>query len=328
MAATSPAREQRVLAGGLASSRLVLGTMTFGSQVDQAGVDEMVAMSLEAGITHFDTANVYNRGASEEMLGRALRGRREEVAIATKVRNKMDDAPDGGGLGAPAIRRAIDESLARLGTDHVELYYLHQPDRSVPIEETLEAMASLEKAGKIGHVGFSNYAAWQVASMIDLCRREGWAEPRIGQQLYNPISRGLEEEYAEFAATRGVSTLVYNPLAGGMLTGKHRGKVEPPPGRFAANANYRERYWTGVQMAATERLGEIAEAAGLSLIELTFRWLLAQPVVDGVILGASSPEQLRANLKAADGPPLDAASASAVDDVWANVRGTFPRYNR
>lgn len=328
MAATKAAREARELAGGLWSSRLVLGTMTFGSQVDQAGADEMVAMALEAGITHFDTANVYNHGVAEQLLGHALKGRREEVVIATKVRNKMDDAPDGGGLTAAAIRRAIEESLARLGTDHVELYYLHQPDRSVPIEETLEAMAALVRQGKVGHVGFSNYAAWQVACMLELCRRENWAQPRIGQQLYNPISRGLEEEYAEFAASCGVSTLVYNPLAGGMLTGKHRGKSEPPPGRFAANANYRERYWTGVQMKATERLGEIAAAAGLSLIELTLRWLLAQPVVDGVILGASSPEQLRTNLAAADGPPLDQATTSAVDDVWADVRGTFPRYNR
>ncbi|MHB1974378.1 MAG: aldo/keto reductase [Acidimicrobiales bacterium] len=321
--------DRRDLGGtGLVSSRIVLGTMTFGSQVDQAGADAMVAAALEAGVDHFDTANVYNHGAAEAMLARALGSHRSDVSIATKVRNRMDDAPDGAGLGAAAIRRAIDESLARLGTDHVDLYYLHSPDRSVPVADTLGAMSELVEVGKVRHVGFSNYAAWQVVEMLHLSGDRGWPPPRIGQQLYNPISRGLEEEYTELSATYGLATLVYNPLAGGLLTGKHRGAVSPPPGRFSASPNYRDRYWSQAQADAVGRLIAVSESAGLSLVELSLRWLLAQPVVDGVILGASSLEQLRVDLAAAGGPAPDEATCAAMDGVWRELRGPFPRYNR
>lgn len=321
--------ERRDLAStGLVSSRLVLGTMTFGSQVDQTGANEMVGLALEAGIDHFDTANAYNHGASEKMLKTALGRRRDEVSIATKVFNKMGDGPDEAGLGKAAVRRAIDESLARLGTDHVELYYLHQPDARVPIEETLAVMSELVAAGKVRHLGVSNYAAWQVASMIERARSNRWPEPRIGQQLYNPISRGLEEEYAGFAADYGVATLVYNPLAGGLLTGKHRNLGQVAPGRFSDNETYRARYWSQPQLTAARRLGEVAASSGLSPVGLCLRWLLARPLVDGVILGASSPEQLRANLVAAEGPPLAPELVAVMDEVWAGVRGAFPRYNR
>src|SRR5664280_1244523 len=141
---------------GLVSSRLVLGTMTFGSQVDQRSANDMVAISLEAGINHFDTANAYNAGESERMLGRALGRRRNEVLVATKVFNPMGAGPDDRGLSAPAMRKAIDASLSRLGTDYVDLYYLHQPDHSVPLEETLEAMSDLVQVGKVRHVAASN----------------------------------------------------------------------------------------------------------------------------------------------------------------------------
>jgi aryl-alcohol dehydrogenase-like predicted oxidoreductase len=321
--------ERRDLGGtGLVSSQLVLGTMTFGSQVDQAGAVEMVNIALEAGIDHFDTANAYNHGAAEQMLAKALGSRRDEVTIATKVRNRMDDSPDGGGLGAPAIRRAIDDSLRRLDTDRVDLYYLHQPDWDVPIDETLGAMRELVEAGKVRQVGFSNYAAWQVATMLEGAPRHGWPETRIGQQLYNPISRGLEEEYAAFAESYKVATLVYNPLAGGLLTGKHRSRQQPSEGRFAESENYRDRYWSEAQMGAVDLLAAIAENQGMSLIALSLRWLLARPIVDGIILGASNTEQLRANLAAADGPPPDDDACHAMDEVWAQLRGGFPRYNR
>ena len=302
--------------------------MTFGSQVDQAGAEEMVKAALDSGIDHFDTANSYNHGAAESMLGKALAGQRDRVTIATKVFNRMDDAEDGAGLSPAAIRRAIDDSLDRLGTDHVDLYYLHQPDHTVPVEETLAAMAELVAAGKVRHVGFSNYASWQAAAMIERAKQHGWPEPRIGQQLYNPISRGLEEEYAAFAVEYGVATLVYNPLAGGLLTGKHRGLDKPAPGRFATSGVYRGRYWSPPQLAAANRLGEVAAQAGLSPVELTLRWLLSRPLVDGIVLGASSAEQLRANLAAADGPALDEATTAALDAVWQELRGLFPRYNR
>ncbi len=321
--------EQRDLGGtGLKSSRLILGTMTFGSQVDQQEANAMVDAALEAGINHFDTANVYNDGAAEAMLGRALGKRRGKVIVATKVRGRFAEGPDGIGLSRAAILRAIDGSLERLGTDYVDLYYLHQPDRSVRIEETLATLGELVAAGKVRQVGFSNYSAWQVADMLHLARANGWPELRVGQQLYNPISRGLDEDYAEFAVSHKVSTVIYNPLAGGLLTGKHRGRSEPLPGRFQNSENYRARYWSPILMTAVERAAAIADRASCSLVELTFAWLLEQPVADGVILGASSLAQLQTNLAAAAKPAPSLETLQALDELWAEVRGPFPRYSR
>jgi len=312
---------------GLTSSRLVLGTMTFGSQVDETDSAQMVARALDAGINHIDTANSYNDGRSEEIVGRALGSRRDEVLLATKVFNRFGSGPDEQGLSAPAVRRAIDDSLRRLGTDYVDIYYLHQPDWSVPIEETLAAMAELVTAGKVRHVGVSNYAAWQICEIRNLAERNGWPPVVVSQQMYNLIARSLEDEYAAFSEHVGLADIVYNPLAGGLLTGKHRYDQAPGAGRFA-NENYRDRYWTEGQFAAVERLREVADAAGLSLIELSLRWLLSRPLVDAVLVGASSLGQLESNLAAADGPPLDEATMEACDKVWRELRGPIPRYNR
>ncbi len=329
MRSSSSAVERRDLGGtGLVSSRLVLGTMTFGSQVDQAGANAMVDAALDSGIDHFDTANVYNGGAAEEMLGRALGRRRSRAVVATKVRNTVHGGRDGSGLGRAAIRAALEGSLRRLQTDYVDLYYLHAPDRDVLVEETLATMAELVAQGMVRHVGFSNYAAWQVADMGWLAAANGWPAPRIGQQLYNAISRALEEEYAEFAATHGVATLAYNPLAGGLLTAKHRGATEPPIGRFASSERYRRRYWSREQAGAVEELAVVAGGAGLSPVELAFGWLLAQPVVDAIVLGASSLEQLQVDVAACDRGPVGEEVLRAVDGVWSQLRGAFPRYNR
>lgn len=313
---------------GLVSSKVILGTMTFGSQVDQAGARAMVDAAIEAGVNHFDTANSYNGGLAEEMLAEALGPRREDVIVATKVCNRFADGPDGAGLHRAGILAAIDGSLRRLRTDYVDLYYLHRPDRSAPIEETLDTMADLVKAGKVRHVGFSNYSAWQVADMLNWSRTHGRSEARIGQQLYNPLSRALDEDYAELAATHDLATVVYNPLAGGLLTGKHRGHAEPSAGRFQDNPVYRDRYWRPSLMAAVDSLAEIAASAGSTLLELTFSWLCSRPLVDGVIVGASNLDQLRANLNAAGhGAPSDEVTQQ-MDALWGELRGPFPRYSR
>ncbi|HEU5042579.1 MAG TPA: aldo/keto reductase [Nocardioidaceae bacterium] len=312
---------------GLTSSRLVLGTMTFGSQVDEAAATEMVARALDAGINHLDTANSYNAGVSEEIVGRVLGSRRDEVMLASKVFNRFGPGPDEQGLSGPAVRKAIDASLRRLGTDHVDIYYLHQPDWTVPIEETLAVMAELVEAGKVRHVGVSNYAAWQICEIRNLVERNGWPPVVISQQMYNLLARSLEDEYAAFSEQAGLADIVYNPLAGGLLTGKHQYGEAPSTGRFTQES-YRDRYWTKGQFEAVSRLGEVAAGAGLSLIELSLRWLLSRPVVDAVLLGASSLEQLEANLAAAEGPTLDEATLAACDEVWRELRGPIPRYNR
>jgi len=313
---------------GLVSSRLVLGTMTFGSQVDQETATAMVERSMAAGINHFDTANAYNLGVSESMLGRALGSRRDEVLVATKVFNPMGDGPDDRGLSPAAVRKAIDASLRRLGTDYVDLYYLHQPDYTVPLEETLGAMADLVAAGKVRHVAGSNYAAWQLCQMANLSAVRGMPPVRVSQLMYNLISRGVEDEYVAFSQDLGLSTIVYNPLAGGLLTGKHQPKAAVAEGSRFTKAEYRSRYWSAPQFSAVDQLRAVAERAGWSLVELSLRWLLARPPVDAVLIGASGIAQLEANIAAADGPTPDQETMAACDEVWQELRGPVPHYNR
>jgi aryl-alcohol dehydrogenase-like predicted oxidoreductase len=307
----------------------VFGTMTFGTQTSEEESRRMVQMCRDAGVKMFDTANMYGEGLSEEILGRAVAPFRDEILIATKVGNRHDLSDDLPQLTPDHIRDEVELSLRRLGTDHIDLYYMHMPDQVTPIEETLGAFQELVDAGKIRAVGHSNYAAWQVMEMIHLAEREGWTRVTYGQPMYNLVARRMEEEYAAFSTRYGVGNIVFNPLAGGLLTGKHALDKAPEPGtRFDTRASYTKRYWTPMHFTAVDRLKEIAADAGMSLIELSLRWLDAQPHVEAVLLGASKVEHLEANLAALQGPPPDAETLVRVDAVWADLRGAAPRYNR
>lgn len=310
-------------------SRLSFGTMTFGSQTDAATAGRMVDRCLEAGINFFDTANVYNQGQSETILGKALAGRRQKVVLASKVRGKMESAPEETGLSRAAIRQAIDSSLERLGTDYVDIYYLHQPDYAVPIEETLAAMDELVRAGKVRYPAVSNYAAWQVCEIHSISARQGYKPPCVSQPMYNLLARGIEDEYLPFCKRYGVAVVPYNPLAGGLLTGKHSRQRAPLAGtRFDKNPMYLDRYWHEDYFAAVEELQALARESGRTLVELSFQWLLSQPGVDSIILGASRPEQLEENLRASDGTRLDEPTLARCDAVWKRLRGITPKYNR
>jgi aryl-alcohol dehydrogenase-like predicted oxidoreductase len=314
---------------GLKVSRLCFGTMTFGAQTGEATAHRIMDCCLDAGINFFDTANVYSRGAAETIVGKWLKDRRDKVILATKVRGRMGEAPDEEGLSRPAMRKAIDASLARLGTDYVDLYYLHQPDYSTPIEETLETMEELVRAGKVRFPAISNYAAWQIAEILWICEKRGYHPYFISQSMYNLIARGIEDEYLPFCQRFGVAVVPYNPLAGGLLTGKHSQQSGPAPGtRFDGNKMYQDRYWLDDDFAAVEELRSIAREAGKSLVELALQWLLTQPVVDSIILGASRLEQLQENLKAAEGPRLGKSVLERCDAVWKRLRGITPKYNR
>jgi aryl-alcohol dehydrogenase-like predicted oxidoreductase len=302
--------------------------MTFGSQVDQPTATQMVHRALDAGVNHIDTANAYNLGASEEIVAQALGSLRKEVILATKVFNPMSESPMDRGLSAAAIHKAIDDSLRRLRTDYVDLYYLHQPDWTVPVEESLGAMNDLVAAGKVRHIAVSNYAAWQIADIGRISDRHGWQPVHVSQVMYNLISRHLDEEYAAFAATYNLTNIVYNPLAGGLLTGKHRMTDTPRPGTRFTTQMYLDRYWNARQFDAVEQLDKIAGEAGMSLVELSYRWLLAQEAVDAVLVGASSPDQLEANLSASSVPVLSADVLAQCDEVWKILRGPVSRYNR
>jgi aryl-alcohol dehydrogenase-like predicted oxidoreductase len=314
---------------GLRVSRLSLGTMTLGAQADEATALRMVDYSLEVGINFIDTANVYNRGVSETILGKALKGRRDKVILASKVSLKMGDAPDEQGLARAAVHKAIDSSLERLGTDYLDVYYLHQPDYATPIEETLEAVDELVRAGKVRFPATSNYAAWQIAETICICEKRGYEPFRISQPMYNLLARGIDEEFLPFCKRFNVAVVPYNPLAGGLLTGKHSRQAGPPPGtRFHGNKLYQDRYWQADHFAAVEDLRAIAQEAGKTLVELSLQWLLTQSAVDSIILGASRLDQLQENVKAAEGAPLDESILARCDEVWKRLRGVTPKYSR
>lgn len=311
--------------------RLVLGTMTFGDTADLDTAREMVQVALDAGVTAIDTANGYAGGRSEEILGEVLRGRFDDVSVATKVGIYAGDAGGHPLLSREGIRPSLEASLRRLGTDRVDLLYLHQPDRSVPLDETASALAELVDEGLVGALGVSNYAAWQVADVEAACDRAGAPRPVVAQQLYNLVARRIEQEYAEFATTHGLATVVYNPLGGGLLTGRHRFDEAPSEGRFGSSAlsqMYRDRYWNRALFDAVEALDGIARQAGLGLPELALRWLLSQDVVTAVLLGGSKPDQLRANLAVADRGPLPADVLDACAEVGRTLDGPMPAYNR
>lgn len=313
---------------GLNVSRVCFGTMTFGGQTDEAGAARMVATCLDRGVNFFDTANAYTGGASETMLGRVLGARRRDVVLASKVGNRVGDAPDQQGLSRAAIFRAIDASLQRLGTDYLDLYYLHLPDRKTPIEESLEALDSLVKQGKVRYPATSNYAAWQMAEMLALCKSHNWAAPHIAQPMYNLLARAIEQEYLEMSARFGVSNIVYNPLAGGLLTGKQQREAPLSGTRFDKNEMYLARYWHDEQFEAVERLQTAAKEKGRSLISVSLNWLLHHTSIDCVILGASKPEHLEQNLDALQEGPLSADLLATADQVWKRLRGSTPQYNR
>ena len=306
-----------------------MGTMTFGLQTDLASARRMVDRCWDAGVTVFDTANVYNQGASEEFLGKALGSRRKDAVVASKVCGVMGQGPDDGGLSPSAVRRAIDGSLSRLTTDYLDIYYLHQPDYKTPIEETLAVMDSLRREGKIRYLATSNYSAWQLCEILWLSEKNAWQPPWISQPRYNLLARSIEEEFLSFTARFGVSVACYNPLAGGLLTGKQSFQKGPAAGtRFDRNPAYLKRFWRPEYFEAVEKLKPIAQKAGTTLVGLALRWLTQQQAVDSIIIGASTFEQLEENLLAAEGSALDSEVIEACDQVWQALRGPAPKYNR
>ncbi|MEU6351888.1 aldo/keto reductase [Streptomyces sp. NPDC047072] len=312
-------------------SRLVLGTMTFGDTVDRDGAAAMLDAALDAGITGVDTANGYAGGESERLLGELLPGRRDRIVLATKAGIPHPDQGENAPLSPAGLRAALDGSLKRLGTDHIDLFYLHQPDRATPLAETLATVAELVDEGKIGALGVSNYAAWQISELVRTADEVGAPRPVVAQQLHNLLARRIEEEYVEYAAVSGLRTMVYNPLGGGLLTGRHHFADTPDEGRFGTSRlaeMYRQRYWDERLFTAVRQLTAVAEQSGLPLTELALRWLLDRPSTDALLLGGSKTSHLLANIAAAAAGPLPADVTAACDEIGAGLRGPMPAYNR
>jgi aryl-alcohol dehydrogenase-like predicted oxidoreductase len=313
----------------LTVSRACFGVMTFGSQTDEPTAQRMIDTCIAHQINFFDTANVYNHGAAETMLGKILKGRRDKVVLASKVRGKMGDAPDESGLSRSAILKAIDQSLQRLQTDYLDIYYLHLPDYDIPIEETLAAMDEVVRAGKVRYPASSNYAAWQVVQMLSISERNRYVPPLISQPMYNLLARGIEQEYVPMCKQFGVSMVVYNPLAGGLLTGKQHRERPLPGTRFDNNKMYQDRYWHPQFFDAVDELSAAAAKEGRTLIDLALSWLLDHTATDCVILGASKQEHLEQNLAAVEkSRPLSPSLLAVCDSVWEKLRGVTPKYNR
>ncbi|MFG2616658.1 aldo/keto reductase [Streptomyces sp. NPDC048507] len=303
---------------GLQVSAVGLGCNNFGGRLDAAGTRAVVDAALDAGITLLDTADIYGgSGGSESHLGQALKGRRDQVVLATKFGYDgvdMGYGPAAGSRGGRGyIRRAVEESLRRLDTDHIDLYQLHSPDPATPIAETLAALTELVTEGKIRYLGHSNFSGWQLAEAAHVARDTGAVPFVSAQNEWSLLQRSAERELVPAAVHYGVGVLPYFPLANGLLTGKIRRGAPVPAG---SRLEGRDAYLTEERLDTVEALAVIAEKHGRTLLELAIGWLSAQPGCASVIAGATSAEQVRANAAVADRPlepellaEIDAAAA-------------------
>lgn len=313
---------------GLAVSRLCLGTMTFGGQTDASEAGRIIDAAVERGVNFFDTANIYTGGESERILGKALQGRRDRLVVATKAGGPTFHGPNGSGLGRVNILRSLEESLKRLGTDYVDLFYLHFPDHNTPAEELVETMTDLVRSGKVRYWGVSNFAAWQLCELVCLAKAAGGVAPAVTQSVYNPITRGIEDELLPLLRARSIGLTVFNPLAGGLLTGKHCREKAAEGSRMANDRGYALRYWNERNFDAVDTLSAAAGELGISLVELCFRWHLGNPCVDAVISGVSSLAQFEENAGYFDTEPLPAETLAACDAAWAGICGNWFNYHR
>ncbi|HEY8746098.1 MAG TPA: aldo/keto reductase, partial [Chloroflexota bacterium] len=301
---------------GLKVSEICLGTMTFGNQADEQVSKAIVKRALDAGVNFFDTANVYNAGVSEEFTGRALQGVRRDIVLATKLHGRVGPGPNDGGQSRKHIMDAIEQSLRRLGTDYIDLYQVHRFDPDTPLDETLGTLDDLVRSGKVRYIGASNYAAWQLCTALWNSDKLHLARYDCVQPRYNLISRAIEVELLPLCQAQGVGVIVYNPLAGGMLTGKHQRQAPPTTGtRFDMNPMYRNRYWQERVFDAVDRFREIAAGTGHSMAQVALAWSLANPVMTSAILGASRVEQLDETLPAVD-IVLSSEQLQQLQDLW------------
>jgi aryl-alcohol dehydrogenase (NADP+) len=295
---------------GLQVSELCLGTMTFGLQCDETTSAAIMDRAAEGGITFLDTADVYPLGGglptvgrTEEIVGDWLRGKRDKFVVATKCSGRTGPAAWEQGNSRKHVLAAVEGSLRRLGTDYIDLYQLHGPDPRTPIEETLGVLDDLVHSGKVRYVGCSNFLAYKVARALGRSEARGLVRFDSVQPRYNLLFRQIERELLPLCAEEGLGVIPYNPIAGGLLSGKHNASGPPTEGgRFTlgnAAGNYQDRYWHDREFATVEELRKIAEREGVPLVTLSVAWVLAHPAVTAPIIGASRPDQLDASLAAA-----------------------------
>ncbi|MBO0780277.1 MAG: aldo/keto reductase [Ktedonobacteraceae bacterium] len=311
---------------GLKVSEICLGTMTFGNQCDEPTSHAIMDRALDHGVTFFDTADAYplggtleTAGRTEEYIGNWLKGRREQIVLATKFFGQMGSGPNDQGGSRKHIMQAVEASLRRLRTDYIDLYQMHFPDAETPLDETLRALDDLVHSGKVRYIGCSNYPAWLLCKALWTSDRLGLARFDSVQPRYNLLFRMIEAELLPLAQDQSIGVICYNPLAGGVLTGRYRAGQELEQGtRFSlqnAGKLYRDRYWQEPHLQAVEQLKKLCDERGVPVIQVALAWVLAQPAITSAIVGASKAEQLDQSLPAVD-LALDEQLLATCDAIW------------
>lgn len=307
--------------------KLVLGTMTFGESVFAPQVKVFINTFLNAGYDELDTAYVYNEGNCERLLGKVLPGLNSPLKIATKVNPRIS-----GKLDADAAYKQVSESLERMKLDSVGTVFLHFPDPATPVENVLGAMADLHDQGKYKELGLSNFPAWMVADVWHICDKHGWVKPTVFEGVYNPLTRRAETELNACLNNFGMRFYAYNPMCGGLLTGRY-GKFEETPadGRFTHRPNYQGRYWKKSFFDAVNVIKMSAEQHGIGPVEATYRWLAYHSMLNGdrgdaILIGASKLSHLKQNLEAVKAGPLPMDVVEAFEAAWQITKGDSPEY--
>lgn len=307
--------------------KLILGTMTFGESVFNPQAGEFINAFLDAGYEELDTAYVYNDGTCERLLGEVLPGLGRPYKIATKVNPRISGRLDG-----DAAYKQVNESLERMNLPSVDTVYLHFPDPKTPVESVLEAMADLHSQGKFKELGLSNFPAWMVTDVWHICDSRGWVKPTVFQGIYNPLTRKAETELNACLNHFGMRFYAYNPLAGGLLTGRY-GHYEDAPtdGRFTHRPNYQGRYWKKSFFEAVDLIRKAGEKYGINTIEATYRWLAFHSMLDGsrgdaILIGASKLGHLQQNMDTLKAGSLPEEMVEAFNQAWAITKADSPEY--
>lgn len=308
-------------------ANLILGTMTFGESVFKPEVGEFINAFLEAGYDELDTAYVYNEGNCERLLGEVLPGLNRPFKIATKVNPRIS-----GKLDADAAYKQVGESLVRMKLKSVDTVFLHFPDPATPAESVLGAMADLHDQGKYKELGLSNFPAWMVADVWHICDKHGWIKPTVFEGVYNPLTRRAETELNACLDAFGMRFYAYNPMCGGLLTGRYGAFTDAPTdGRFTHRPNYQGRYWKKSFFDAVNVIKLAAEKQGISSIEATYRWLAYHSMLNGdrgdaILIGASKLSHLQQNMEAVKAGSLPESIIDAFEKAWTITKGDSPEY--
>lgn len=316
---------------GLMVSQVCLGTMTFGDQLAERDAVEAVSFAVDQGVNFVDTADIYFRGScgtSEQVLGKAIRPYRDKIVLATKCGGAMSGNINDKGLGRRHVISAVEGSLRRMGTDYVDLLYYHFPDPNTDTESLIFTANELIQAGKIRYYGLSNFPAWQTCELYLAAKAMNLVPPVVTESVYNLLTRGVEDEMIPMLKKHPMAMVVYNPLAGGLLTGKHKRNAPAPDSRFAREKGYADRYFQENNLEAVDKLQEIARESGYSMIEMSLKWLLETGSVTSVILGFSRLEQLRQNLELLDKKSESPLPLEKIDLVWKELLGNRFSYHQ